>query len=178
MVRLQVGSDRSLSAADFFSPSNNATLDLNDTDLGSGGPSALPDSFGTPRCRTCCSKQGKDGRIFLLNRDNLGGMGQGPGGTDAAVQTIGPLPGGLWGHPAVWGGDGGYVYLVGNQQPLIALQAGVDRATASPALTQAGTSTDSFGYTSGSPVVTSTARPPAAPSSGWWTARAARGAAA
>ena len=154
MVRLQVGSDRSLSAVDFFSPSNNATLDLNDTDLGSGGPVALPDSFGTPKVPHLLFQEGKDGRIFLLDRDNLGGMGQGPGGTDAVVQTIGPLPGGLWGHPAVWGGDGGYVYQVGNRQPLIALQAGAT-ADGTPTLTQAGTSTDSFGYTSGSPIVTS-----------------------
>jgi hypothetical protein len=154
VVRLQVGSDRSLSAVDFFSPSNNSTLDLNDTDFGSGGPSALPDSFGTPKVPHVLFQEGKDGRIFLLNRDNLGGMGQGPGGTDAAVQTIGPLPGGLWGHPAVWGGDGGYVYQVGNQQPLIALQAGAT-ADGKPTLTQAGTSTDSFGFTSGSPIVTS-----------------------
>ena len=154
VVRLQVGSDRSLSAVDFFSPANNATLDLDDTDFGSGGPTALPDSFGTPKVPHLLFQEGKDGRIFLLNRDNLGGMGQGPGGTDAAVQTIGPLPGGLWGHPAVWGGDGGYVYQVGNQQPLVALQAGAT-ADGTPTLTQAGTSTDSFGFTSGSPIVTS-----------------------
>lgn len=154
VVRLQVGSDRSLTPVDFFSPSNNKTLDLNDTDLGSGGPAALPDSFGTAKVPHLLFQEGKDGRIFLLNRDNLGGMGQGPGGTDAVVQTIGPMPGGLWGHPAVWGGDGGYVYQVGNQQPLIALQAGAT-ADGKPTLTQAGTSTDSYGYTSGSPIVTS-----------------------
>ncbi|MFD0635955.1 choice-of-anchor D domain-containing protein [Catenulispora yoronensis] len=154
MVRLQVGSNRSLAAADFFSPTDNATLDMNDTDLGSGGPVALPDSFGTPKVPHLLFAGGKDGRLFLLNRDNLGGMGQGPGGTDAAVQTIGPLPGGQWGHPAVWGGDGGYVYEVGNQQPMIALQAGVS-ADGTPILTQAGTTADTFGYTSGSPIVTS-----------------------
>ncbi|MEZ0114949.1 hypothetical protein ABH920_008984 [Catenulispora sp. EB89] len=155
VVRLQVGSDRSLTPVDFFSPSDNATLDMNDTDLGSGGPVALPDSFGTAKVPHLLFQEGKDGRIFLLNRDNLGGMGQGPKGTDAAVQTIGPLPGGQWGHPAVWGGDGGYVYEVGNQQPLVALQAGAT-ADGIPTLTQAGSSTDIFGYTSGSPIVTST----------------------
>ncbi|MFL6116121.1 MAG: cell wall-binding repeat-containing protein, partial [Catenulispora sp.] len=154
VVRLQVGSDRSLSAVDFFSPSDNATLDLNDTDLGSGGPAALPDSFGTAKVPHLLFQEGKDGRIFLLDRDHLGGMGQGPGGTDAVVQTIGPLPGGLWGHPAVFGGDGGYVYQVGNQQPLVALQAGAT-AAGMPILTQAGTSAESFGFTSGSPIVTS-----------------------
>jgi hypothetical protein len=105
---------------------------------------------------------GKDGRLFLLNRDNLGGMQQGapatPGGppTDAVVQTIGPLDG-VWGHPAVWGGDGGYVYVVGNPGSgglLRAFKIGAD-AGGNPTLTLAGTSSQPFTFGSGSPVVTS-----------------------
>ncbi|MDH6114955.1 hypothetical protein P3T36_006466 [Kitasatospora sp. MAP12-15] len=153
VVRLQVNSDQSLSTADFFSPANAPTLDQNDTDMASGGPMGLPDSFGTPSHPHLLVQQGKDGRIFLLDRDNLGGRSQGPGGTDAAVGVIGPYQG-QWGHPAVWGGDGGYVYMVGNGGPLRALKAGVTGAGV-PALSLAGTSKDTFPYTSGSPVVTS-----------------------
>jgi hypothetical protein len=47
VVRLQTNTDNSLTGADFFSPSNAPTLDLNDVDFGSGGPIGLPDSFGT-----------------------------------------------------------------------------------------------------------------------------------
>ena len=61
---------------------------------------------------------------------------------------------GVWGHPAVWGGDGGYVYLIGNGGPLRALKYGVTGAGL-PALTAVGASSATFGYTSGSPVVTS-----------------------
>ncbi|WP_146258995.1 choice-of-anchor D domain-containing protein [Streptomyces tateyamensis] len=153
VVRLQVNADRSLSAADFFSPANAPTLDQNDTDLASGGPVGLPDSFGTPSHPHLMVQQGKDGRVFLLDRDNLGGRSQGANGTDAVVGTTGPFQG-QWGHPAVWGGDGGYVYLVGSNGPLRALKAGVT-GDGTPALTAAGTSGDSFPYTSGSPVVTS-----------------------
>lgn len=154
VVRLQVNPvDQSLSAVDFFSPSNNATLDLNDTDLGSGGPVALPDSFGTASVPHLLVQEGKDGRVFLLNRDNLGGMAQGPNGTDAAVAVIGPFAG-QWGHPAVWGGDGGYVYMIGSNAPLRAFQAGVT-ADGTPTLVPVGTSADILGYTSGSPTVTS-----------------------
>jgi hypothetical protein len=60
---------------------------------------------------------------------------------------------GVWGHPAFWGGDGGYVYTVENGGPLRALQYGVQAGN--PTLTAMGTSTDNFGYGSGSPVVTS-----------------------
>ncbi|MFF7469446.1 choice-of-anchor D domain-containing protein [Streptomyces sp. NPDC008092] len=153
VVRLQVGTDDSLGTADFFSPSNAATLDLNDQDISSGAPMALPDGFGTSEHPHLLVQQGKDGRVFLLDRDNLGGMGQGPQGGDAAVSVSGPYQG-MWGHPAFWGGDGGYVYVVGNQGPLRALKYGV-RNGGTPTLTLTGQSQDTFGYTSGSPLVTS-----------------------
>nr|WTB31772.1 choice-of-anchor D domain-containing protein [Streptomyces sp. NBC_00830] len=153
VVRLQVQADRSLKAADFFSPSNAPILDQRDTDLGSGGPVGLPDSFGTASHPYLMVQQGKDGRVFLLDRDNLGGRSQGTGGTDRVVGITGPLKG-QWGHPAVWGGDGGYVYLVGNGGSMVALHRGVT-GSGVPALTVAGSSQDSFPYTSGSPVVTS-----------------------
>ncbi|MER6983630.1 choice-of-anchor D domain-containing protein, partial [Streptomyces carpinensis] len=153
MVRLQVQADESLKAADFFSPSNAPALDQQDTDLGSGGPVGLPDSFGTASHPHLMVEQGKDGRVFLLDRDHLGGRSQGTGGTDDVVGITGPLKG-QWGHPAVWGGDGGYVYLVGNGGSLVALHRGVT-GSGDPALTVAGSSQDSFPYTSGSPVVTS-----------------------
>ncbi|UXY20533.1 choice-of-anchor D domain-containing protein [Streptomyces cynarae] len=153
VVRLQVQADRSLKAADFFSPSNAPTLDQQDKDLASGGPVGLPDSFGTASHPHLLVQQGKDGRVFLLDRDDLGGRSQGTGGTDDVVGITGPLKG-QWGHPAVWGGDGGYVYSVGSGGSLVALQRGVT-GSGDPALTVAGSSQDSFPYTSGSPVVTS-----------------------
>jgi hypothetical protein len=154
VVRLTVNGDGSLGQADFFSPANATTLDQNDTDLGSGGPMALPDAFGTTSHPHLLVQQGKDGRIFLLDRDNLGGRGQGAGGTDNVVGTVGPYQG-QWGHPAFWGGDGGYVYTVDNGGPLRAFKYGTT-GSGDPALTLTGASADSFPYTSGSPVVTST----------------------
>jgi hypothetical protein len=153
VIRLHVNSDGSLSPTDFFSPSNAPTMDANDTDFAAGGPMALPDNFGTTADPHLLVQMGKDGRLFLLNRDNLGGRSQGAGGTDNALGMLGPYQG-QWGHPAFWGGDGGYVYIVGNGGPLRAFKYGVTGAGV-PALTLAGTSTGTFAYTSGSPVVTS-----------------------
>ncbi|MBV6702339.1 PQQ-binding-like beta-propeller repeat protein [Kitasatospora aureofaciens] len=158
VIRLGVNTDGSLSARDFFSPANNRTLDTNDTDLGSGGPMALPSGFGTAAHPHLLVQVGKDGRVFLLDRDNLGGMGQGPNGTDNPVSMAGPFEG-VWGHPAVFGGGGGYVYTVatdtGNgRSPLRALKYGVN-GSGVPVLTSVATSNEGFGYGSGSPVVTS-----------------------
>ncbi|MEU8983115.1 PQQ-binding-like beta-propeller repeat protein [Streptomyces sp. NPDC058246] len=157
VVRLGVNSNGTLSARDFFSPTNNRALDHDDIDLGSGGPVALPDGFGSPEHPHLLVQVGKDGRVFLLDRDNLGGMGQGPNGTDKPVSMAGPFEG-VWGHPAVWGGGGGYVYTVGSSGnshvPLRALKFGVDSAGV-PRLTSVGVSNEGFGYASGSPAVTS-----------------------
>lgn len=151
VVRLAVNADGSLSPQSFFSPYDNVTLNQDDFDLGSGGPMALPASFGTTAHPHLVVQVGKDGRIYLLDADHLGGSAQGTNGTDAAVSVAGPFEG-AWGHPAFWGGDGGYVYVVGNGGPLRALAYS---GGATPRLTSVGTSTDTFGYTSGSPVVTS-----------------------
>lgn len=152
VVRLHVNADGSLSPSDFFSPHDATKMDANDTDFGSGGPMALPDGYGTAAHPHLLVQMGKDGRLFLLDRDNLGGHAASTG-TDAVLGMVGPYQG-LWGHPAFYGGDGGYVYVVGNGGPLRAFKVGVD-GSGNPALSLVGTSTGSFGYTSGSPVVTS-----------------------
>jgi hypothetical protein len=153
VVRLQVNADKSLSAADFFSPNDAPTLDQNDTDLGGGAPVGLPDGFfgsGSSTPQHTMVQQGKDGRLFLLDRDNLGGRSLDNSG---ALQVLGPFSR-QWGHEAVYGGEGGYVYTVGFNGPLRALQAGVDN-NGKPQLVQTGTSSNTFGYWATSPIVTS-----------------------
>ncbi|MCU1687246.1 MAG: hypothetical protein JWQ81_7985 [Amycolatopsis sp.] len=153
VVRLNVEADGSLTAKSFFSPANRDGLNQDDMDLGSGGPMAIPPEFGTAAHPRMIVQVGKDGKIFLLDADNLGGAGQGPGGTDAVLGTVDGTQG-VWGRPGFWGGDGGYVYTVHNGAPLRALK--YSSAGATPSLTPAGGSKDNFGYTSGSPVITST----------------------
>jgi Bacterial lectin/Bacterial Ig domain/Abnormal spindle-like microcephaly-assoc'd, ASPM-SPD-2-Hydin len=153
VVRLGLTSSGHLAAQDFFAPSNAPTLDQNDTDLGSGNPVALPDSFGTASHPHLLIQDGKDGRLFLLDRNSLGGRGQGANGGDATVATVGPFNG-IWGHPAVYPGQGGWVYYVENGGPLRAYARSVTSG-GSPALTPSGVSAGNFGYTSGSPIVTS-----------------------
>lgn len=160
VVRVAINSHEKIVPKDYFSPSNNASLNADDLDLGSGGPLAVPELIDGKRLLV---QVGKDGRMFLLNRDDLGGTAQGPGGTDDVVDVSGPFNG-VWGHPAYWGGpgnvsaDGGYIYDVENQGPLRAFHLS-QTAAGQPALTPVATSDQStngtFGYTSGSPVITS-----------------------
>jgi hypothetical protein len=166
VVRLAVGSNGALSAADFFSPANAPTLDAGDKDFGSGAPVGLP--FGSAANPDLMVQAGKDGRVFLLDRDNLGGREQGAGLTDAVVSEAGPYQG-LFGHPAAFGPDASpvtgatsndYLYYVGASDVLRYLQFGVD-SSGGAVLTDVANSSTVFGYSSGSPVVTSNGNDPA-----------------
>jgi len=87
---------------DFFTPSNEANLDSGDTDYGSGGAMLLPDQSGsTPHLAAAA---GKDGRMFLLNRDSLGEYHP-PAGPDHVVGMVNI--GGCWcGQSYFLGSDG------------------------------------------------------------------------
>jgi hypothetical protein len=154
VVRLSVQSDGSLAAKDFFSPASAPSLDAHDKDFGSGGPVGLP--FGTAAYPHLLVQAGKDGRVFLLNRDGLGGRTT---STDRVVSMTGPYLA-QFGHPAAFAGSGGanYVYYFGVTDYLRALKF---NATNPPTLTDAGDSPATFGYSSGSPVVTSNGTDPA-----------------
>jgi iron transport multicopper oxidase len=161
-VRLTVQSDNTLLATDFFTPANAAILNAGDADFGAGGPVGLPDALGTASVPHAGIGVGKQGYVFLLNRDNLGGFQQGPGGSDQAVQRIGPI-GGVWSRSAVWPGEGGWTYLPtsspgnyasGTTGQLNVFSVGRDGA-GNPALSLQAVADGPFGFGTSPPIVTS-----------------------
>jgi hypothetical protein len=87
-----------LSVADSFTPYDQAMLAEIDADLGSGGTLVLPDSVGSAAHPHLIVGCGKEGTIYLLDRDNLG---QYNGTNDS--QVVEALPqwiGGTWSSPA------------------------------------------------------------------------------
>jgi hypothetical protein len=62
-----------------FTPSNQSSLDKNDQDLGAGGPLLIPRQPAGP-VPDIAVAAGKDGRLFVLNRESLGGFS--PSGND------------------------------------------------------------------------------------------------
>jgi len=163
VVRLNVQADGSLRATDFFAPFDAFSLDSWDADFASGGVTGLPRPvFGTATLPNLAVAVGKQGYVYLLNRDDLGGSRQGPSGSDRVVQRIGPY-GGVWSRPGVWPGDGGYVYIptasggnsaAGSSGNLRVYKYGLD-GSGKPALSLQATSTDAFGFSSSAPVITS-----------------------
>ncbi|HEY1344997.1 MAG TPA: choice-of-anchor D domain-containing protein, partial [Streptosporangiaceae bacterium] len=164
VVRLGVNASGSLAAQDFFSPANAPSLDAADTDFGAGGPVGVP--FGTSAFPDLLAQDGKDGRIFLLNRSALGGREQGPAKADNDL-FVTKSYGGAWGHPAVFGDtpltqanagasptDNDFLVSVGKNDVLRVFRFG-DNAADKPVISDVGASSLTNPYTSGSPVITS-----------------------
>jgi outer membrane protein assembly factor BamB len=103
---LRFGPDlaRPVAERDYFTPSNWKDLDNHDLDLGSTAPIPLdvPSASGV---RKLILAIGKDGNAYLLDRDNLGGIGG-----ELASAHVTPMR--AIASPAVWSaGDGVFVAL-------------------------------------------------------------------
>jgi hypothetical protein len=161
VVRLEVQPDGSLKPVDFFAPFDAKSLDEHDADFASGGVTGLNEQyFGTPSLPRLIVEVGKDGYVYLLNRENLGGFQQGPGGADNVVQRIGPY-GGVWSRPGVWPGDGGWIYIPtasgapGTHNGYLRVYKYGLSGSGQPTLSLQATSSDLFGFGTSAPVITS-----------------------
>ena len=61
-----------LDTVDYFAPADQNLLEINDLDLGSSGPMVLPEAVGSAQHPRLLLGAGKEGTIYLLDRDNLG----------------------------------------------------------------------------------------------------------
>jgi hypothetical protein len=104
-----------LTVQDEFTPSNQAILDAQDGDLGSGGPILLPPmTLASGQTQSALMEIGKSGDLYLLNRNNLGGFNAAGNQILESVQTPeGAYENwgyGVWGATAYWNGN---LYLGG-----------------------------------------------------------------
>jgi hypothetical protein len=134
-----------LGVADYFTIWNEVAESTSDTDLGSGGELLLPDlSDETNTVRHLVVGAGKDGNIYVVNRDAMGKF-------NASANQIwqeldGALPGGVWSTPAYFSNAVYYADVGGTLKAF-----GITNAKLSSAPTSQ-TST-SFAYPGTSPTV-------------------------
>ncbi len=106
ILKLKLGTG--LQRHDYFTPYNQAALNANDLDLGSGGTLLIPDDQpgAHPHILVQAAKEGK---IYLVDRDNMGGFNF--AGDTQIVQSIPYSVGGMWSMAAYWNST---VYLLGS----------------------------------------------------------------
>jgi hypothetical protein len=98
ILKMKLNGD-ALQIRDYFTPYNQAKLDADDNDLGSGGPVLFPGPSDAHSSLVAIA--GKGATLYILDRNKLGGFHAGD--DSHAVWTI-PLAGDLLGAPAYWNG--------------------------------------------------------------------------
>jgi len=89
-----------LRVAGYFTPDDQIFLAAFDGDLGAGSAVLLPDQTSGAGPRHLLAQVGKEGVVYLVDRDNMGQFN--PSNNDQIVQSfLGPQFG-LWGAPAWW----------------------------------------------------------------------------
>jgi hypothetical protein len=100
ILKLSGPANSSFTVTDWFTPFNQSTLDGGDTDVGSGGVLLLPD---LPSGQQLLVQMGKEGTIYLVDRNNMGSFCTTCTGFDTnIVQEIRGASTGTWGSPAFW----------------------------------------------------------------------------
>jgi len=99
ILKIGPASSGAFPVLDYFTPYNQATLSAGDTDLGSGGVMLFPDQpVGSPH-QHLLTETGKQGTLYLVNRDDMGHFNA--NGNGQIVQSFG-AGGGLYSTPAFW----------------------------------------------------------------------------
>lgn len=99
----------SLAVRDYYTPSDQQHLSEADADLGSSGPTLLPDQSGPHR--HILLQPGKDGMVYVIDRDTMGKFQR---NDDAIIQKI-KVGDGVYGAMAYWNG---HAYVVASQDYL------------------------------------------------------------
>ncbi len=143
---LKLSTSNGLQVEDFFEPFNTVSESAGDTDLGSGGAMVLPDMIDKNGVtRHLAVGAGKDGNIFLVDRDNMGKWNS--ANNNNAYQPIaGALDNGEWAAPAYFNGT---VYYGGVNAPLQAFAFSQARLVAMPS----SISTETYGYPGSTPSI-------------------------
>ena len=150
IVKLGPPSGGKFPVLDYFTPYNQAFLDANDLDLGSGGLVLLPPLAAG----SLVAQQGKSGTIVLTRANNLGkycpNLSPACSGSDTnVIQEITGASGALFGTPAYWNGN---IYWGGSGNNLRAYSFNAG-GSGKLSTTPTSQSTQSFAYAAPVPAV-------------------------
>jgi hypothetical protein len=141
---MRLSTTNGLQVADYFTPFNQASLQSSDSDLGSGGPVLLPDAVGSVAHPHLIVGAGKEGKIHLVDRDNMGHYN-----TVSDNQIVQEVPGAIgsaFSSPAYFNH---LIYYQGDYDVMKAFAITNAVITATPV----SRSSTSFGYHGSTPVI-------------------------
>jgi len=104
-----------ISAADYFSPCDQQTLSATNQEIGSSAPVLLPDSAGSPTQTHLMMGGGKNGSLYVLNRDNLGGYIYPCPDSPGRLQVVPVGDGAIFSTPLFWNN---LIYIAGGNGKL------------------------------------------------------------
>jgi hypothetical protein len=139
-LRLSTGGGMNVTG--FFSPNNQASLSSGDNDLGAGGAAILVDQPTAPNHLVVGG--GKEGTMYLLNRDNLGGNTS----NDAGAVQIFSVGNKIFATPAFWQNTL-YIGPISDHVKSYTLNTGAGQFNTSPASQSPGT----FGFPGATPSI-------------------------
>ena len=138
-------SGTALTVSDYFAMANEVVESQNDTDLGSGGIMLLPDQTdANGTARHLAIGAGKDGNLYVVNRDSLGKFNT--GSNNIWQELDGVLGNGVWSTPAYFNGS---IYYGPQSGPMVAFTLSNARLSSQPTSQTA----ISFNYPGTFPVV-------------------------
>jgi hypothetical protein len=106
IVQLSPPSKGAFTLLDWFTPWNQQSLSDSDEDLGSGGLLLLPDLPQGSQHQHLLVQMGKEGKIYLVDRDGMGEFCSTCTNIDTnIVQEIPGVSQGIWGAPSYWNGN-------------------------------------------------------------------------
>jgi hypothetical protein len=113
-----------LSVSDYFQPYDYQNMDAADQDFGSGGIVLLdPTTFSGGPIEKMAVTAGKNGKVYILDANNLGGYKLGMGQTDGILQTM-VTNEAVFGAAGSYPLEGGYIYLTPVGYPTYVYQLG------------------------------------------------------
>ena len=134
-----------LGVLDYFTPWNQEDLNQNDFDLGSGGMLLLPDQQSG--ITHVALSAGKDGNIYVVNRDAMGGYNTATSNNSQIVQELDGQIGAFYSAPVYWNGS---VYFSGGDSPVTQFQVSGGMLSSNPVFTA---SVGAFGWPGSVPAI-------------------------
>jgi len=136
--------------ADWFTPINQSTLSVDDTDVGSGGLLLLPDLPAGSAHQQQLVQMGKEGKLYEIDRNNMGKLCATCTTSDTQIpQELAGASNGVWGSPAYWNGS---VYW-GSQGDVVSAWSFNGSNPGLLSTSPTSTTSTTFGYPAGSPTI-------------------------